>query len=831
MRWLNVFLERWRRPRTIVDEQRLVATIAEVNMRHLLRDIRHATRALLSAPGFTLAAVLTLTLGIGANVAMFSIVYGVLLRPLPYRDADRVAIVRSEAEYAGTNRPVPVSIQSGELNTWQRRFDAIAETAFHTTSDVVALSGDSGSEVLSSSVVTSTFFSTMAGPFVTGHALDSANDAAPVVVISDRLARRLFSSPDGAVGQQLILTRQPYTVIGVADRGFQFPSADVDVWLPAGFVRSVNPRCCSFQMIARLEPDGTLERARAALQAMFENPATGQRPSRGVHTTVVRLSDAIVSPVRPALLVLCASVTLVLVIACGNLINLVLARNASREREFAVRRALGASAGRLIQQLLVESALLGTAGAIGGTALAQLSVLALPRLAGAALPRIDAVQIDTTALLFAAGLAVFATVATGLTPALRAVGDTGIPNQGSGGTATSRGARRLQRATCIVQVALAVMLLIGATLLGRSLVRLLNVDLGVTTHHVLTASLNLGFGGRPPDAQTIARISRVVEDVGVLPGVRAVGVGTSVPPNVSRMMVTLRRSGDTVDYQAAAVPATPGYFSALQMRLINGRFFTDADDDKHPPVMIMSEGTAHRFFGPGDPIGRTMILPLLRDGVQSSVEMTLVGVTANVTYSGMALAPDDVVYRPFAQQPWVAPFLVVRTAGDPGGFAQTLRRVIAKADTGVVVSSVVTLDQRVADATAQPRFRTFLLMTLAGLALGIAAIGLYGVVAYAVSRRTKEIGIRVALGASPGGVLTMVVIDGVIMASSGIAIGVAGAMVMARTLSGLLYGITPTDPLSFLVSSTALLVLTLLASYIPARRAARIDPIGALRSE
>ncbi len=800
-------------------------------MGQILRDIRHAIRTLAGAPGFTAAAVLTLTLGIGANVAMFSIVYGVLLRPLPYRDPERLIVVRSEAQYAGTNRPVPISIQANELTAWQRRFDAIAEAGFHTTSDVVALSGDNGSEVLNASVVTSTFFATIGGPLVAGRALDTADDMSPSVVISHRLAARLFGSADRALGRQLVLTRQPYSVIGVADRGFQFPSADVDVWRPAGFVRSVNPRCCSFQMVARLESGGSVDRARAAIQAMLESAVSAQQPHQGIQTTVVRLADAIVSSVRPALLVLFASVVMVLMIACGNLINLLLARHASREREFTVRRALGASASRLVQQLLVESALLTTAGAIGGAVLARLAIMLVPRLAGAGVPRIDDVQIDRPALLFAVSLAALATIVTGLTPALRAVRDAARPNHGSAGTVTSRGARQLQRVTCIVQVALAVMLLIGATLMGRSLVRLLSVDLGVSTDHVLTASLNLGFGERPPDAQTIARIDRVIDDVQRLPGVRAVGVGTSVPPSVSRMMVTLRRAGEAVDYQAAAVPATPGYFSALQMRLITGRLFTDTDDDRHPPVMIMSESTARRFFGSGDPIGRTMTLPLLRDGVRSSIEMTLVGVTANVTYSGIALPPDDVVYRPFAQQPWVAPFLVVRTAGDPAAFTPTLRRAIAAADKDAVVSSVLTLDQRIADATAQPRFRTFLLTTLAGLALSIAVVGLYGVVAYAVSRRTKEIGIRIALGASSREVLAMVVGEGVLIASIGIIIGAAGALLMARALSGLLYGIRPSDPWSFLVASAGLLVLTLLASYIPARRAARIDPIGALRSE
>jgi predicted permease len=323
----------------------------------------------------------------------------------------------------------------------------------------------------------------------------------------------------------------------------------------------------------------------------------------------------------------------------------------------------------------------------------------------------------------------------------------------------------------------------------------------------------------------------VIDHIGSLPGVRAVGAGTSLPPSVSRMRVTLRRSGDAVDYQAAAVPATPGYFQALQLRLIKGRFFTDADDDRHPPVMIMSEGTAKRLFGTDDPIGRTLSMPVLRDGTRTSAEMTLVGVTANVKYAGLDAPPDDIVYRPFTQQPWVAPFLVVRTSGDPADFAQTLRRGLAAADSGIVVSSVTPLEQLVLDASVQPQFRTVLLVSLATVASGIAAVGLYGVVAYAVSRRTREIGIRIALGATSGDVLTMVLRDGLIVACAGIAAGTAGALLLSRVLAGLLYGITPTDPASFILASLGLLALTLIASYIPASRAARIEPIGALRVE
>jgi putative ABC transport system permease protein len=799
-------------------------------MDSLIRDARYALRLLRRAPAFTLVAILTLAAGIGANVAMFSVVYGVLLRPLPYRDADRLVVVRAEIDYVGASRPDRISLPWNEVPNWQRPLDSVETTALFAP-DVVALSGDNGSDVLDSAIVSSTFFSTMAGPFTAGRPLGADDDESAAAVISERLAQRLFGGAADAVGNQLMLTRRAYTVVGVAARDFQFPSANVDVWLPAGFAHAANPRCCSFRVIARLNPDGTPERARAAMIPLFQPFSGGQRPGTGIRTSVIPLPDDTAAAVRPALLVLFASVLMVLVVACGNLVNLVLARNAGRAHEFAVRRALGASAASLVRQLLIEGALLGAAGAAAGAILARLALPTLSRFAGDVLPRIDAIHIDRPALLFAAGLAVIVTILTGITPAVRAIRAPAMAAGAVPRTATSAGARRLQRVLCVLQVALAVMLLIGATLMGRSLARLLRVDLGVATDHVLTASLNLAFGERPADRETIARIDRVIDEVRTLPGVRDAGVGTSVPPTLSRMRVTLRRAGDVVDYQAAAVPATPGYFSALQMRLIKGRFFTDADDDRHPPVMIMSEATAKRFFGAGDPIGRTMTLPLLRDGVRSSVEMTLVGVTANVKYAGLAAEPDDVVYRPFAQQPWVAPYLVVRTNADPADLALTLRRRLAAIDRAIVVSSVTTLDKLVLDASAEPQFRTVLLSSLAALAIGIASMGLYGVVAYAVSRRTREIGIRMALGATSREVLTMVVRDGLTLAIAGVVFGVAGAYFLARLLTRLLYGITPTDPASFLFASLGLLALTLVASYLPARKAARIEPVRALRTE
>ena len=795
----------------------------------LVRDLNHAIRSLIKTPGFTVASVLTLALGIGANIAMFSVVYGVLLRPLPYHDADRLLLVKAEVDYAGAHRPVPAFVQQNEVEA-SRSLESIASPAFYAT-DVLALSGENGSVMLDSAVVSSTFFSTLAGPFTAGRPLEPADDASPSAVISDRLARRLFRDPGGAIGRKLSLTSRAYTVVGVAASTFQFPSARVDVWLPAGFVRSTVPRCCGFQLIARLNSGGTIERARAAVKPIFlASVAEPRAQANETRTSVTRLSDDMVAAVRPALLVLFASVLMVLVISCSNLVNLLLARNAARGREFAIRQALGASASRLMRQLLVESAVLSVGGAICGAMLARPSLTLLSRLAGTAVPRIDAIQIDWPVLLFAACLATLSAIGTGLIPALRAVNGSGIPRQGWSGTATP-GTRHLQRTMCVVQVALAVTLLVGATLLGRSLARLLDVDLGVSTDHVLTASMNLAFGERPTDAQTVERVNRVIEEARTLPGVRAVGVGTSLPPTASRIRVTLKRHGDVVDYQAAAVPATSGYFSALQVRLIKGRFFTDADDDYHPPVMIMSEDTARRFFGSDDALGRAMSLPLLRDGRTTSAEMTLVGVVANIRYAGLGAPPDDAVFRPFAQQPWVAPFLVVRTVGDPAALAATLRRGIAAADRGIVVSSVSPLDQLVTDAAAEPHFRTLLLASLAGLALGIAAVGLYGVVAYAASQRTKEFGIRIALGATSHDVLGMVLSDGMIVAIAGVGLGLASALALTRLLTRLLYGIAPTDPVSFLVASIGLLLLTLIASYIPARRAARVDPIRALRDE
>jgi putative ABC transport system permease protein len=396
--------------------------------------------------------------------------------------------------------------------------------------------------------------------------------------------------------------------------------------------------------------------------------------------------------------------------------------------------------------------------------------------------------------------------------------------------ASSAAGSRARRTLLVVELAVSVVLLVGASLLGRSLVGLMRTDLGVVTDHVATASMSLALNRELSGAQQIALTNRVLDRLGGVPGVRSVGVGTILPPKESRILMTLA-GNDAVPYQAAVVPSTPGYFPALGIRLLKGRLFTDADDGDHPAVMIVTADTARHFFGDGDPIGRTLLLPLFRDGGTQQGTITLVGVIGNVKYSGLERAADNAIYRPFAQQPWPNLFLVARTDGDAAALRTTLQREIAGVDRAIAVSSTSTLDNVVSDAAAQPRFQTLLLAALALLALALAAVGLYGMVSYSVSQRTAEIGVRMALGATSGDVIRMVVGEGMRLALGGVAIGIGVAYALSRTLATLLYRVAPTDPASFALASGSLILLALLASYVPARRATSIDPAVALRAE
>jgi predicted permease len=791
------------------------------------RDLQYAARLMRRSPGFSAAVVLTLALGVGASTAIFSAVYGMLFRPLPYRDADRLVVIAMERVLEGVHRPVRTFFPLADLGQLQSRTHVFDSIAFYSTEQSV-LSHNGFTQKVDSAWVSESFFATVGGRIQSGRGLAPSGIDRASVVISDRLRQRLFGA-DNAVGRPLTVGGRSYEIVGVAHQTFQLPSQSTDVWLPA-----VELACCSYVAIARLGPEVSPSQAAADVNAVV--PALTAKSPRlyaGVHASVAALRDELTGDVRAALWVLLASVGLLLGVACANATNLLFARNAARSRETAVRIALGASRGRLLAQSFAEAVLAVTAAAALGMLMAVGLIDALISLGAPGLPRLDAetVRIDLPVFIFALGIAAATTAVMGWLPAIRSGSVVDALKMGAPGMSAGPSRRRLRNGLVIVQLAVSVVLLVGASLLGRSLVRLMTTDIGVRTDRVATAAINLSYQRRLTDAQLAPLVEAIVERVRSLPNVQAAGAGAGLPPKASTIRLTLKRFGDTVDYQATAVPATPGYFSALGVRLLKGRLFSEADAGTQKQVMIMTADTARRFFDVDDPIGRTMLLPVLRNGILGTAEMTLVGVVANVKHSGLQAAPDDTVYRPLRQQPWPLLFLVARTSADPSVLASVLRREIAAIDPAIAVSSVSTLDAIVAGEAAQPRFRSALLTALAALTLAIATVGLYGVVAHTVSQRTREFGVRMALGADRVDLLTLVFLEGARLAGAGMVAGVAGSLATTRMLASLLYGIEPTDAFSFGLASGLLLIVTAAATYVPARRAARLNPTAALRAE
>jgi putative ABC transport system permease protein len=787
-------------------------------------DLRYSVRLLRRSPGYSAAVVLTLALGIGAAASIFSVVYGVLLRPLPYRTPEQLALVVMERSIEGARQPVPLTFPLSDLSEWEARTHAFESMAFYSTESSGVLH-DGITEMLDTARVSDAFFATVGGRFVQGRGLDAA-DRQTSIVISSRLNRRLFGEAASGPGRHLTVGQRSYEVIGVVDPTFQFPNPRTDIWLPA------DERCCPYASIARLKAGVGLPEAETDLEAMVASLAqSNPRVYAGAAGSVATVRDQVVGESQRALWILMAAVGLVLVVVCANVSNLLVARNLARARELAVRIALGATRRRLVAQSLAETVVLVAMGGTLGILIALGVVRVLERIAPAALPRLDAVRVDLPVLAFALAVIAATTIAVGLLPAVRFRDAAQALQRAAAGRTAGPIGRPIRYGLVITELAVSMMLLVGAGLLGRSLVKLMTTDIGVQTDRVVTASLNLTFGRRLSDLQQLALVDRILTRIRALPHVEDAGIGGSVPPNAGNLRVTLKRFADTVDYQATAVPATPGYFSTLGMRLSRGRFFTDADQRDRPDVVIMTEDTARRFFGDGDPIGRTLSLPLLRDGRNSSAEMTLVGIVGNVKHAGLDRPPDDAVYRPLSQQTWPTLALVAKAKDDPAALAPILRSEIAAVDPGVVVSSVTTVDALVSDAAAQPRFRAALLGALAVLTLSIASVGLYGVVCYTVSQRTGEFGVRMALGADRTDLLTLVLRDAAVIAAIGLTLGTIGALATTRVLASLLFGIEPTDPASFVYASLLMLLVAFGASYLPARRASRMDPSVALRTE
>lgn len=802
-------------------------------------DLRSAARSLRKAPGFTSVAVLTLALGIGANTAIFSVVYGVLLRPFACRAPESLVIVSAERAFGGQVRRANFSAL--ELDGWRGRARTLESIAMWGGTGY-GLATDAGTRPINAAFVSDQFFSTLDAPMALGRPIGPADGRARAAIISHRLWTREYGASPQTLGRSIILNARPYIVVGVARPDFQFPSDRVDVWTPLGYAQALgaeswvnNPRGGGFTIIARMRAGITLERAREDADAVarslvseFPQISAGRRP------LVVGLMEWVTGSARPALLMLLAAVGLVLIVACVNAMNLLLARQASRSQDMAVRRALGASPGRLFAFAVAECSLIALAGGAAGVCLAALGVKVFAGMWPALMPRADAVHVDRLVLLFALGLSMLTAACCAIGPALRCLGNDLAIGLKQGRVTQSRAGRRLRSTLVVVELAASVVLLVGAVLLGRSLVRLLHSDIGVTTDRVVVAEMDLALGRAIAPSQQIDAVNRVLESVAAIPGVLRASVTTSLPMNGTRLRYTLKdvNTGDgrISDYDVDALATTPEFFSALGVRLIEGRFFTAADDGIHQPVMIMSARTARRFFGDRDPIGRVLSLPA-RGRPAGREDVTLVGIVGDIKYEGLDAAADGGIYRPFQQQPWTFTYLVAQTSGEPLAVAGALHRQIADVDRQIAVNEVRALDEVLSQAAAQPRFRTVLLVALAALALALASIGLYGAVAYSVSLRTAELGIRIALGASRADVVAMVVGEGIRLAAVGAVVGMFGAFGLTRVIATLLYGVAPTDAVSFVAAPAGLMLLAAVASYVPARRAAAVDPIVALRAE
>jgi putative ABC transport system permease protein len=798
--------------------------------------LRFAVRSVRKGPGFAAIAGLTLALGVGGATALFSVVYGVLQRPLPYADPASLVLIDGTRRFAGEQREQTFSAR--EIPDWQRSRTLTSLAGYAELGR--ALEGRDVLEPVANALVSESFFATLGEPPAAGRWLDPADDRSPVAVISHRLWLRLFQGRPDAIGAVIRLGNQAYSVVGVAAPDFRMPNERVDVWSPmgearlGGFAPWLNAeRGGGVRFVARLRPGVTVAQSAAELRALGRSLAEGRGDTEhAAEPVVTALAEAAAAGVAPALRLLLGAVGLVLLVAAANVANLMLARHAAREREIAVRQALGASRGRLVADVLAEALLVGVAGCAGGIALAVAIVRTLTWWAPPGLPRLDAIRVDGPVLAFAVAVGIAATLLSSLGPALRSARQDAASTLAAGARiAGSARAGRLRSVLIAGEIAISIVLLVGTCVLTRSLVRLLHVDVGARTDDVLVARLDLSLGRTLDETQQRALGAALVARARELPGVTRAAIATALPPNGQMVQLTLKDLATDraviAEYAAVAAPASPDLFATLDIPLLEGRAFDERDDLAHGRVVIVSAAVAQDLFG-GRALGRTLELPTPHDG---NVTATVVGVVGNVKYHGVALATEPALYVPFAQQPWPTAFLLARTAGEPASVAGSLRQAIGSVDRRIGVVSVRPLREVVADETAQPAFQAAVLWSFASASLALAAVGLAGVLGYSVSRRIAEIGVRMALGAGPKDVAWLVLRQALLLGAAGGAVGLAAAAAGTRALAGLVFEVSPGDPASFAAAGTVLALVVLVASAGPAWRASRVDPIAALRSE
>ncbi len=798
-------------------------------MNSLWQDLRYGARALLKAPNFSLIAVTTLALGIGANTAIFSVVNAVLLKPLPFKEPERLVMAWNRGVEAAGGDRTPLAV--ADLLDWRAKSRSFAEIeAFQST--MYNYSGGDSPERVQAAVVTVNFFSMLGALPSLGRAFtpdEGQPGAQRVVLLSDGFWRKYFAADHQVVGRAINLNGASFTVIGVMPAALDFPNKDVELWTPLQLQQPTRRGPYFLTGAARLKPGVSLNQARAealTLKSSFEGT---------IDFNILPVNDFIVGDVRLALLVLLGAVTLVLLIAAVNVANLMLARSASRAKEISIRAALGASRVRIIRQLLTESLLLALAGGLLGTLWSLWGVKLLLKMAPDNIPRLSQIGIDGRALVWTALVSLLTGVLFGLAPAWQSsrLSLNATLKEGGRSGADSPGKRRWRNLLVVSELALAVMLLIGAGLLVKSFRRLQQVDPGVDTDRVLTMQLALR-GPQYADSQQIAAFyARLLERVQGLPGVRAATVSNSLPPNSAEFSDDFTIEGrPTAPNQpppvAYVIRVSLDYFRAFGIPLRSGRYFNAADSRDAPRATIINETLARKFFPNEDPIGKRINMG---DERQPSI-WQVAGVVGDVKYTGLAGESQPAIYQPLVQATTGNVFLSVKTEGaDPLGLAAAVRNEIRSLDRELPVARVGALKQRFATAVAQPRFGATLVALFAALALILASIGVYGVISYSVTQRMHEMGIRIALGARSRDVLALVVKQGMTLTVIGLGLGLSASFALTRLMKSLLFGVSATDPLTFIIISLLLTSVALLACFVPARRATKADPMIAMRSE
>lgn len=808
----------------------------------LIQDLRYAVRMLIGNPGFAVVAIIALALGIGANTAIFSVVNALLLKPLPYPDADRIVDVWHTPPAESFPGIKKFAVSPGNFLDWQKENHVFQQISVYSFARHNL--GAAGSPIsIMSGVVSADFFNVLRISPRVGRgftAEDCKPGAAKVVILSDNIWKSQFGSNPGMVGQIIRLDGESYTVVGIMSAGFHYPQIDQfssEIWTPVVWTeedRQVRANH-NYLSIARLNDGVTLAKAQSEMNTISDRLAQDHpEEDKGWGAVVIPMRDDLVGDIRPALLILLGAVAFVLLIACANVANLLLARAAGRSREIAVRTALGASRSRIIRQLLSESMLLGVIGGAVAVGLAKLGVGALVRLAGSSLPEADSIGIDAGVLGFTLAASLIAGLAAGLAPAWQlASGDINSSlKEGSGRTAGDRKKQRTRTVLVTLEMALSLVLLIGAGLLIRSFWDLQHVNPGFETGNILTMSMWLPKTKYSEPLKQSAFFESVLRDCRGLAGVVAAGATDNIPlgGGGSVQPFTIEgRPAPPISLQptANARVITPDYFRVMGIPLQQGRVFTDLDGPENAQTVIISQSMAQRFWPGENPIGKRLIPSFYtKEGPRE-----IVGVVGDVRADALSTDGAATMYYPFRQTPTPLMTLVVKTASDPAAATSAVLSVIHSIDDEQAVQDVATMEQVTASSLSQQRFNMILLGIFAGLALVLASVGIYGVISYSVSQRAREIGVRLALGASGGEIMKMVLGQGMAMAGAGIGVGLAAGFGLTRLISGLLYGVGATDVATFAGVSLTLAIIALLACYIPARRAVKVEPMIALRYE